>query len=284
MQKTWRVIDIIDWSVEYFQSKNISNARLETEWLLCEVLNCKRVDLYVQFEQSLSQHELNKFKSFVLRRMNGEPFQHIIGKATFFGRDFIVNSDVLVPRPETETIIDIAKQIDNSYKKILDVGTGCGCLAITLALEFPTAEIIATDVSVKALSFAQENANCLGANNINFIKHNFLNESFTDKFDLVVSNPPYVAKGEVANLQTEVKDFDPHIALTDGNDGLTFYHRFDKLAKTLVNRNCKFLLEFGGNQQADAVSNIFNKQGFSIKFHRDLQNEQRVIEVTISDE
>ncbi|MBC8213461.1 MAG: peptide chain release factor N(5)-glutamine methyltransferase [Candidatus Marinimicrobia bacterium] len=284
MPKIWRVIDLIDWGVEYFQSKNISNARLETEWLLCDVLECKRIDLYVRFEQSLSQTELSKFKSFILRRIKGEPFQHIIGKAPFYGRDFIVNRDVLIPRPETEIIIDITKQNNISPNKILDIGTGSGCLAITLALENPNSEVIATDVSEKALMIAKENAHRFKLQNINFFQHNFLKENFSEKFDLIVSNPPYIATDEIENLQPEVKDYDPTIALTDGKDGLIFYRRFSEMASVLINENGKMLLEFGGNQQVEAVSSIFTNDDFVVKFHRDLQNEQRVIEISFTND
>ena len=108
--KTWRVIDLINWGADYFNSKSITNARREVEWLLCHVLNCERIDLYLEFEQPLFGKELSTFRAMVLRRVKGEPFQHIIGKAPFYGRDFIISPDVLIPRPETEIIIDILKE------------------------------------------------------------------------------------------------------------------------------------------------------------------------------
>ena len=128
--KIWRIIDLINWGTKYFKNKKINNARKEIEWFLCSILQCKRIDLYLRFEESLKPNQLLQLKKMINRRALGEPFQHIIGKAPFYGRDFKINKDVLVPRPETEVIIDILKK-NSKVSNLLDVGTGSGILAET---------------------------------------------------------------------------------------------------------------------------------------------------------
>ena len=171
--KIWTTISLINWGCEYLLSKNIANAKLEVEWFLCSILNCKRIDLYVQFEQPLMKSELAKFKIFIRRRANGEPFQHIIGKSDFYGRDFIVNKNVLVPRPETELIIEILRK-QKKIEKVLEIGTGSGCLAITMELENISSSIIATDISKNAIIVAEQNLESYNCKNIELKLHNFL--------------------------------------------------------------------------------------------------------------
>ena len=278
--KIWTTMELIKWGEEYFISKNISNAKLEIEWFLCHILNCKRIDLYVQFEQPLVRNELAQFKKMVKRRITGEPFQYILGKGNFYGRDFIVNRDVLIPRPETEMIIELLKK-QNSVESILEVGTGSGCIASTISLENLATSIIATDISRKALNTAIINATQLSAKNINFKIHDFLSTGINSKFDAVISNPPYISTTEMDGLQKEVQEYDPNIALTDNGDGLSFYRRFAELGSSILNRNGFMLLEFGGRHQLDAITNIFKSQKFNLKFHHDLQGDPRVVEVNL---
>ncbi len=278
--KIWTTIDLIKWGEEYLSSKGISNAKLEVEWFLCHILNCERIDLYVQFEQPLMKNELAQFKTYIKRRVDGVPFQHIIGRGDFYGRDFIVNNHVLVPRPETELIIEILKQREK-VDSVLEIGTGTGCIAITLALENLSTSIIATDISKNALAIAKQNAEDHNAQQINFKLHNFLQTDIHSTFDVVVSNPPYIGKNEVNNLQVEVKNYDPMSALTDNDDGLSFYRRFAKVGASLLNENGFMLLEFGGKHQVDAIRDIFESYGFNVKFYKDLQDSPRVVEVSL---
>lgn len=280
-RKTWRVIDLINWGADYFKSKSITNARREVEWLLCHVLSCERIDLYVEFEKPLFGTELSTFKAMVLRRVNGEPFQHIIGKAPFYGRDFIISPDALIPRPETEVIIDILKE-DTEKTNILEIGTGSGCLAITIELEGICHQQIATDISRSALKVAKSNAEKFKVNGISFRCHDFLNTSITSRFDVIISNPPYISEHERHMLDRSVIDFDPEIALTDYDDGLTFYRRFADQGHDLLNPGGYMLLEFGGDNQADNIEAIFIARNYKVKFYPDLQNNLRVAKVTIS--
>jgi release factor glutamine methyltransferase len=278
--KIWTTIDLIKWGEDYFVSKGISNAKLEVEWFLCHILNYQRIDLYVQFEQPLMKDELAQFKEMVRRRIEGEPFQHILGKADFYGRDFIVNKHVLIPRAETEIIIELLKKRD-AVESILEIGTGSGCIAITMSLENLTTSIIATDVSKEALNVAKENTQKFGVENIGFKVHDFLQTSINSTFDVVISNPPYIGSDEMDGLQKEVHDYDPKIALTDNDDGLSFYRRFAELGTSLLNENGYMLLEFGGAHQVVAISEIFESHQFNVKFHNDLQGDPRIVEVNL---
>ncbi len=266
--KIWTTIDLIKWGEDYFVSKGISNAKLEVGWFLCHILNCQRIDLYVQFEQPLMKDELAQFKEMVRRRIEGEPFQHILGKADFYGRDFIVNKHVLIPRAETEIIIE-------------EIGTGSGCIATTISLENLSTSIIATDISKEALSIAKENSQKFKVENTDFKIHDFLNTDINSTFDVVVSNPPYIGFDEMSGLQKEVQDYDPKIALTDNDDGLSFYRRFAELGTSLLNENGYMLLEFGGAHQVVAISEIFESHQFNVKFHNDLQGDPRIVEVNL---
>ena len=278
--KIWTTINLIKWSEDYFVSKGISNAKLEVEWFLCHILDCQRIDLYVQFEQPLMENELSQFKEFITRRISGEPFQHILGKADFYGRDFKVNKHVLIPRPETEIIIELLKK-KSKIKSILEIGTGSGCIAATISLENLATSIIATDISRDALNVAKENAFQLSVENIDFKIHDFLYADINSTFDAVVSNPPYINSDEMDGLQKDVQDYDPKIALTDNSDGLSFYRRFAEIGKSLLNKNGFMLLEFGGAHQVEAISDIFESHPFNVKFHDDLQCNPRIVEVNL---
>jgi release factor glutamine methyltransferase len=276
--KLWRIIDLINWGTYHFTTKGLDNARREMEWFLCEILKCERIDLYVRFEEILNAEELENFRSMVKRRITGEPFQHIIGKAPFYGRDFIVNQNVLIPRPETEILIERIK-LNGNVNSLLDIGTGSGCIAISAGLENLAENIFATDISDSSIEIAKENMQLHHIENIQFARHDFLTQTFKTKFDLVVSNPPYIAANEMNFLQLEVREYDPLSALTDNGDGLSFYRRFAQQFENLLNDAGYILLEFGGNNQKDAVESIFQNAGLNTEFFKDLQSDWRIIEV-----
>ena len=215
----------------------------------------------------------------VKRRISGEPFQLILGKASFYGRDYFINQNVLIPRPESEIIIDLLKKFNSPIESILEIGTGTGCLAITCELENISNNITATDISANALKIAYKNANHFNIKNIQFSLHNFLSDSFDKKFKVVISNPPYISKNEMQHLSSEILNYEPHIALLGGNDGLLFYHRFAQIFNNLVSPNGYMILEIGGDHQKFAIQNIFLNYNLSIKFYKDLQNDYRIIKV-----
>lgn len=276
--KPWRIIDLINWGTDHFTGKGIENARKEIEWLLCNVLNFERIDLYLKFENLLKTSELQNLRSMVKRRVAGEPFQHIIGKAPFYGRDFIVNSSVLIPRPETEILIDILKG-NGKVSSLLDVGTGSGCIAITCALENLSEKIYATDISPDALQVTQENMQLHNIGGIRVACHDFLKKGFKTRFEVVISNPPYIGVNEIDNLQEEVRNFDPRQALTDYADGYVFYRRFAKKFDDIVSSGGYILLEIGGVVHKEGVEKIFSKARLQVKFYKDLQGDFRVAEV-----
>ena len=276
--KPWCIIDLINWGTDHFAEKGISNARREMEWFLCDVLDCQRIDLYIQFEDLLHENDLIKLRQMVQRRLSGEPFQHIVGKGSFYGRDFRVDNNVLIPRPETELLIE-RLQIRGKVNSLLDIGTGSGCIAITASLEELAENIFATDHSQSALNVAKENMEKFAVTNIKMTVHDFLQSRFKSKFDVVLSNPPYVAEDDIADLQMEVRDYDPRSALTDNADGLSFYRRFAEQFNNLLKPGGNLILEFGENKQKDDIENIFRETGLKTEFFKDLQNYWRVVEV-----
>ena len=277
--KTWKIIDLLKWGEKFLKKRGIKNSRKETEWLLAHTLKCNRIDLYLEFDKIITKNPLKTFKSYILRRLNNEPFQYIIKKGSFYGRDFIVNQNVLIPRPETETIIDLLKKKPKT-KHLLDIGTGSGCIAITVYLEKLAKNILAIDNSEAALNIATINAKEMGANNIQFLKMNILSELPHKKFDVIVSNPPYIPKKEIQSLQREIKNFEPIDSITDNKDGLTFFRRFEKEMKNILYKDGIMLLEFGGMLQIDSIKSIFTSKNYNLLIHNDIYSAPRIAEIT----
>ena len=277
--KQWNIINLISWSKKFLNNNNISNARKEVEWMLCEILHCERIDLYLNYNKILNQSDLNKIKNMLKRRARGEPFQYIIGKSTFYGRDFFVNKAVLIPRPETEILIDRLKT-KAKFVDLIDIGTGSGCLAITCAIEKIAENIFATDISEKALEVAKLNVDNYKLNNVQCAKHNILISNFKTKFDVVVSNPPYINQYEMVKLQNDILNHEPHLALTDGKDGLTFYKHFSNIFSSLIKPNGIMLLEISGPHQKGDIISLFPKTKYNLTFLKDLNGSLRAVEIT----
>ena len=284
MPSTWRVIDLIHWAESYLKEKEFDNPRAEIEWLLCALLDCNRLNVYLRFEEPLSQSQLTILRNWVKRRLQNEPLQYITGSCDFYGRQFLINSQVLIPRPETERLIDIAiekmKGIDSPT--ILDVGTGSGCIATTLGLEIPDSKVLGVDISLDALEVANENKAKLCSENVLFIEMDILNTSPEKLFDLLVSNPPYIPKNEMENLIKDVKDFEPVIALEDENNGFTFYKRFSEIGRTLVKPGAWFVLEVGMGDHPSMVQSIFSNSGYlNVELIKDYNGDNRVLVVQV---
>ena len=284
MPKTWRVIDLINWAESYFKEKGFENPRSEIEWLLRAVLKCNRIDVYLRFEEPLSQSQLATLRSWVKRRLDREPLQYITGFCDFYGREFSVNEHVLIPRPETERLIDTAlekvKGLDSP--SILDIGAGSGCIATTLGLEIPGSTILGIDVSEDAIGIANKNKEKLEAENVSFQKMNILEQRPEGEFDVLVSNPPYIPKGEMDGLMKDVKDFEPTVALTDQKDGLIFYKRFAEVGKEVVKSSGWIILEVGLEDHPSAVKNIFSESGFpDTELIKDYNGDDRVLVIKI---
>jgi release factor glutamine methyltransferase len=274
----WTVMRLIAWGAEYFKKKGVDSPRLTMELMLSHVLGLTRFDLYLQFDRPLSEEELVTLRQMVKRRAAREPLQYILGEAHFYRRVFKVTPDVLIPRPETELLVEESLRRVQSLR-CLDVGTGSGCIGITIVLERPETEVIAIDRSAPALALAQENAEKLGAKNITFQQVDiFDTEAVTalGSFDLVVSNPPYISASEMNALEPEVREHEPQVALTDNGDGYAFYRRFIELAPTLIRDGASLFLEIGYGQ-GPTLRRMFSDAGFTVDILTDLDRTERIL-------
>ena len=279
--RVWTILDIINWGKDYLSNYGISNSKLELEWFLADLLNCNRIDLYVRFEEPLNTYELNRIRDFIKRRQQHEPFQSILKKAPFYGYEFYVSPAVIIPRPETETLIDLTKKLGINTN-FLEVGTGSGCIAITLLKENIFHSGIAIDICKNALKIAQKNVINTSVNNLNFFELDFLKDELNQSFDCIISNPPYIPQKELIKLEKNVIKYEPKIALTDSGDGLSFYNRFAEVGKKILNYNGYMLLETGGESQINEINQIFLNLDYFTKVHKDQNNEKRFIEIRIN--
>ena len=283
--RIWRLIDILNWGETYFRDKNFDNPRTEIELLLQHLIGCKKIDLYLQFEKIVKPKELITLRSWVKRRINREPIQYITRSSEFYGRKFIVDQNVLIPRPETEILIDVSVEIlsKKNSPTIIDIGTGSGCIGITLALEIPSSNIIAIDIYDSALAIAKKNADMYSIRNIEFLRLDILNQDIIHIADMLISNPPYISKEEIPDLMEDVKDFEPMIALTDKSDGLDFYRKFSDIMPHVIKKNGTAILEVGRGSHSDRVKEIFCKSGYNnIDIVKDLNNDKRVFIISNS--
>jgi len=276
------VLEAIQLSSDFLQKKGIVSPRLNAELLLSEILSVKRLDLYLKFDRPLSNDEVNKYRDFLVRRGKSEPLQYIIGHVEFYGLKFFVSPEVLIPRSDTEILVEESIKLikaNSDNIKILEVGTGSGNIPIALAVNCPNAEITSIDISAKALHLAKKNAEINSVlDKIIFLNENIYNFS-TDKnkFDIVVSNPPYISKIEIENLNSEVINFEPRIALTDEADGLSFYKLMINRAALFLKKGGRIIFEIGFNQ-ASLVSDLLAANGFkNIYSIKDYSGIERVI-------
>lgn len=216
------VLEIIKRSADFLAGKGVESARLNAELLIGHALGLQRMQLYLQFERPLSELELEKIRPLVRRRGQREPLQHILGETEFHGLRLKTDRRALIPRPETELLIElVVARVAGSPGRILDLGTGSGAIALALARQYPAAEVVATDASVEALTLARENAALNGLESrVRWIESDWFAGLAGETFDLIVSNPPYLSAAEVAATAPEVRDHEPRLALTPGDDGL----------------------------------------------------------------
>jgi release factor glutamine methyltransferase len=255
----WTTLKVLTWTKDFLVSKGIDNARLEAEWLLCAATGLDRVGLYLNFEKPLTDDELACYRSMVTRRGRREPLQHILGSQEFCGFEFEVSPDVLIPRHDTETLVGEALLRMPAPATVLDIGTGSGCIAVSLAQHVPLAAITAVDISAAALKVARRNAEKNGVA-IEFL-HGSLCEPVAGRcFDLIVSNPPYIPSRDIDGLEPEVRDFDPRSALDGGVDGLDLYRILIPSALACLNPGGWLLVEIGAGQAHD-VTQLFRMAG-----------------------
>lgn len=277
------VLNIIELSADYLEKKGVESSRLNAELLLAKVLNCKRMDLYLHFDQPLKKSEIDKYRQLLKRRGQREPLQYIIGESEFYGYKFLVNHNVLIPRQETEILVEtIIYNHKNEGIKILDVGTGSGNIAITLAKEIMNAHITTIDVNKESIEVAKKNGSINNLNGEIDFKNIPIEEfSSSESFNIIVSNPPYVSSDEYDNLDPELKNYEPKNALTDEKDGYYFYRLIIKKAQQLLLPNGKIYFEIGKGQ-SEKVKSLLEKSDFdNINIVKDYQNIDRVIYGTI---
>lgn len=277
-----KVIDILTSSRELLKNKSFDSPALDCKILLGKVLGITNTDLVFNSQRELTNKEIESFNKLIKRRLNHEPVAKIINEKSFWNYSFYVNSDVLDPRPDTENLIELVlddyKNIENL--NILDLGCGSGCIILTLLKLLKNSKGTAVDLSEKALEIAKKNAKILKVNNIDFKKSNW-NDSINDKFDIIVSNPPYISTSDIENLANDVKNFDPKIALDGGVDGLDYYKYIAKNIKKNCKNNTKLYFEVGQNQ-AQNVKNIFLNENFTLfKIKKDLNKIERVLSFNI---
>lgn len=257
--ETWTTLKVLNWTRDFLQGRGVENARLEAEWLLCAATGMDRVGLYLNFDKPLNEAELANYRAMVARRGRREPLQHILGTQEFCGLEFEVSPAVLVPRHDTETLVMEALKARPDARTVLDIGTGSGCIAVTLAKELPEAVVTAVDVSSEALAVAVRNAERNGVV-IEFMQGSLLEPVAGRKFDLIVSNPPYIPTSDIAGLEPEVRDFDPAGALDGGKDGLDIYRQLIPSALEHLPPGGWLLVEVGIGQALD-VAALFRAAG-----------------------
>jgi release factor glutamine methyltransferase len=276
------VLDAINLSTDFLQKKGIESPRVNAELMLAHILNCKRIDLYLSFDRPLKDDETSGYRELLRKRSNFEPLQYLLGRVEFYGLEFAVNSSVLIPRQETEllveTIIDSADK--NIHIDILDIGSGSGNISVALSAHLPNAFVLGIDKSVDALMTAYKNAqaNRVGHRTL-FIQNDIAAaEAFNDKkFDIIVSNPPYISVSEFETLQPELRIYEPRMALTDEKDGLDFYKMISAKARNMLKPGGKLFFETGKGQ-SEEVKQILQKNNFkNISIKKDYLNIERVI-------
>ena len=280
--KNAKVIDLINETQDKFKKADIETFELDAKILIAHLLGLSDPEQIVfELNKKVSQEAYDKFISLVKRRLNFEPIAYIIGYKHFWKQVYKINENVLIPRPETELIVELIleKLQDRKNEKlcILDLGTGSGCIILSLLSELKNSFGIGVDISDKALDVAKSNANNLQlTERIEFVKSNWFDALKKEtKFDIIVSNPPYIAKNVWQNLPANVKNFEPSIALTNGRDGLKSYKIIAHCAKFFLKKDGIIVVEIGYNQK-ELVKNIFETQGYAIKFYKDLEGIYRV--------
>ncbi len=249
--------DVLRAAIMRLEDSRVGSPRLNAEVLMMHTLGCDRAYLYAHPERELNEDELSRYDEHLSERARGVPSQYITGHQEFYGLDFLVSPGVLIPRPETEHLVEEVLDIANHIPPgphIVDVGTGSGAIAITLANELPDAYIYATDISEQALEIARANAMRLQVDDIEFRQADLLEGYADNKFDVVVSNPPYVGESEHDKVQLEVRKFEPHMAVFGGHEGLDIYRRLVPQALRVLRPGRWLAMEIGYSQEQQVVA------------------------------
>ena len=272
---------LIEKCVSILLEAGIKSPLTDVEWLTSEILQYRRSELALYSHKIPTSEQVNRMLKNINRRMNREPLQHILGIGDFYGYEFRVSSAVLIPRPETETLAELALEFLQSLSSqtVLDLGTGSGCIAITLAKRCPGVKVIASDVSESALKLAKLNAETFDAvKQVEFREADGLAALVKgEQVNLIVSNPPYIPSGEISGLQPEVRYYDPHLALDGGEDGLHFYKLLAAQGQSRLKPGGKLMAEFGNGQEL-AIEGLFTQAAWpKVEFSKDLTGQPRIV-------
>jgi release factor glutamine methyltransferase len=273
------VLELLENTTRYFAKHEVSSPRLTIELMLADIMQKTRMQLYLEFDQPVSDPVMDRLRPLVKRRADGEPLEYLLGATTFAGHRVAVTSDVLIPRPETEILLEEAiKLIEPEGLPVLDVGTGSGILALALAKKFPQVEIVATDISPAALALAQSNAerNADGVGRIRFLESDLMEDagkSLPERFQMIVANLPYIPTGQIDGLMREVRH-EPRLALDGGADGLDLIRR---LVAQSAGRTRYLALEFGDGQAEEAKTLCLSAGYALIRILPDFTERERIL-------
>ncbi|MBN63401.1 peptide chain release factor N(5)-glutamine methyltransferase [bacterium] len=276
VQRVWKLLDILEETSRFFAARGLENARLQAELLLAAVLDIKRLDLYLQFERPLHTEEVDVYRDYVRQRVQRVPVQYILGATAFRELELTVTPAVLIPRPETEVLVDVALELLPTGGRALDLCCGSGAIALSLKRELAEVAVVATDISQAALAVARANgASC--ELEIEWLSGDLF-AAVEGDFDLVVSNPPYVKSGDLDRLEPEVRDHEPRLALDGGADGLDCYRRIAHQASDHIRPGGYLLLEVGDGQSAEVEKLLAEVGRFAeVETKPDLNEVPRVV-------
>ncbi len=281
-QDVWTIRKVLTWATDDLRSRDSDTPRLDAELLLAHVLRVNRIGLITDAERPLAQAELGAYRELHKRRRAGEPVAYLLRAREFYGRPFRVDKRVLVPRPDTEILVEVALERTRALSlsaRVLDLCTGSGCVAVTLAKERPTWSVLGSDVSEDALVVARENALRLGAMpRIAFVCSDlFAGIASAAHFDLITANPPYIPDGDKGSLAQTIVGFEPHVALFGGSDGLVFAKQIIAEAAPFLRREGVLAMEIGAGQAGDVAAS-FSEHGYRhVEVKKDYGNIERVV-------
>lgn len=274
-----RLLELYKDSTKKLEQEGILTSKLDVKILLSFLLDIDSKELIMYFNQHIDRKFINNFEQLLKRRLNREPIANIVNKKSFWSYDFFVNENVLTPRSDSEILVEAVLSNYNNMNEnlnILDLGTGSGCLILSLLKIYKNATGLAIDISDKALQVAKQNAKNLKVENIQFLKNNW-NDNIEERFDIIISNPPYIPTKEIKELEPEVNKFNPLLALDGGEDGLNCYRYLAKSLDKNLKENTKIFLEIGKNQEKD-IEKIFNENGYKLlKIYKDLAEINRIL-------
>jgi len=282
----WTIQKLLNWTTEHFTNKGIDSPRLSAELLLSHVLAMKRIELYTHFDKAVDKQQLDRLHDLVKRASQNEPVAYLVGKTEFYSLELDIAPDCMIPRPETELLVERAIEFlrtRSGIQLVCDLCTGCGCIAVAIAKNYPDADIIATDICDAALNIAAKNIE----------KHKLktrikllcgdlfdpiVPQLDTGKFDLIVCNPPYVSAAEFEKLDSNVKDYEPKLALFAGVDGLDIYRKIAEKVEQFLKPDAALMLEVGYNQ-GKAVRELLEQSGYfnQITVEKDFHNNDRIV-------